>query len=113
MSCCCFSTVSTSEVAVIERCGKFSRLAEAGLVLFIPCIDYVGGRVTLRVRELTCSLETKTKDNVFVVVHISVQYQVMFLASSFDTASKSFVILRPFVNTYITLSISFLTMRNK
>ncbi len=42
-------------------------------------IEYVAGRVTLRVQELNVSLETKTKDNVFVTVKVSVQYQVIFL----------------------------------
>lgn len=77
MSICCFNTVSTSEVAVLERFGKFSRLAEAGCVCLIPCVEYVAGRVSLRIRELSCSLETKTKDNVFITVNVSVQYQVM------------------------------------
>jgi regulator of protease activity HflC (stomatin/prohibitin superfamily) len=47
---------------------------------FVMCpIEYVAGRVTLRVQELNVSLETKTKDNVFVTVKVSVQYQVIFL----------------------------------
>jgi regulator of protease activity HflC (stomatin/prohibitin superfamily) len=41
-------------------------------------IEYVAGRVTLRVQELNVSLETKTKDNVFVTVKVSVQYQVNY-----------------------------------
>jgi len=77
MSCCCFAVISTAEVGVIQRFGKFSRFAEPGC-FFICCpIELVTGRVSLRVQELNVELETKTKDNVFVKVHSSVQYQVI------------------------------------
>jgi len=77
-NCCCFITVSTSEVAVVEDCGKFSRIAEAGLSCLNPCCcELYVGSVSLRLQELNVQMETKTKDNVFVTVHVSVQYQAI------------------------------------
>lgn len=75
-SCCCVP-VQTSEVAVIERFGKFHRLGEAGLLCLCFPIDSVAGKVSLRVQELNVHLESKTKDNVFVIVNVSVQYQAI------------------------------------
>lgn len=75
---CCFTVVSTSEVAVVEKCGKFDRFAEAGLACFFMYpFEYTAGKISLRVQELNCNLETKTKDNVFVTVASSVQFQII------------------------------------
>ena len=71
-----FFTVSTSQVAVITRFGKFLRVAEAGLNWKTPYIDRVAGVVSLRVNQIALTMETKTKDNVFVTIPISVQNRV-------------------------------------
>jgi regulator of protease activity HflC (stomatin/prohibitin superfamily) len=71
-----FFTVETAEVAVITRFGKFLRIAEAGLNWKSPFFDSVAGRVSLRVVQITLTMETKTKDNVFVTIPISVQNRV-------------------------------------
>jgi regulator of protease activity HflC (stomatin/prohibitin superfamily) len=71
-----FFTVSTSQVAVITRFGKFLRVAEAGLNWKTPYIDRVAGLVSLRVNQIALTMETKTKDNVFVTIPISVQNRV-------------------------------------
>jgi regulator of protease activity HflC (stomatin/prohibitin superfamily) len=71
-----FFTVRTAEVAVITRFGKFLRIAEPGLNWKWPFIDTVAGRVSLRVNQITLTMETKTKDNVFVMIPISVQNRV-------------------------------------
>jgi regulator of protease activity HflC (stomatin/prohibitin superfamily) len=71
-----FFTVSTAEVAVITRFGKFRRVAEPGLNWKWPIIDKVAGRVSLRVNQINLTMETKTKDNVFVTIPISVQNRV-------------------------------------
>ena len=71
-----FFTVSTAEVAVLTRFGKFLRVAEAGLNWKTPYFDSVAGIVTLRVNQITLTMETKTKDNVFVTIPISVQNRV-------------------------------------
>lgn len=69
-------TVSTAQVAVITRFGKFLRIAEPGLNWKSPFFDSVAGLVSLRVNQITLTMETKTKDNVFVTIPISVQNRV-------------------------------------
>jgi regulator of protease activity HflC (stomatin/prohibitin superfamily) len=71
-----FFTISTAQVAVIARFGKFLRVAEAGLNWKWPIIDAIAGRVSLRVNQINLTMETKTKDNVFVTIPISVQNRV-------------------------------------
>ncbi len=71
-----FFTVKTAEVAVVVRFGKFLRICQAGLSWKVPFIDGVAGKVSLRVNQITLTMETKTKDNVFVTIPISVQNRV-------------------------------------
>jgi regulator of protease activity HflC (stomatin/prohibitin superfamily) len=71
-----FFTVKTAEVAVITRFGRFLRVAEAGLNVKRPFVDKLAGKVSLRVDQITMTMETKTKDNVFVTIPISVQQRV-------------------------------------
>ncbi len=63
--------------AVIETLGKFSTIAKPGLNLKIPFIQRVAGRVNLKIRQLDVTVETKTNDNVFVKMIVSVQYFVL------------------------------------
>lgn len=72
-----FFTVKQQTAAIVERFGRFKRIAGAGLNFKIPLIDKVAGRISLRVQQLDVKVETKTKDNVFVVVMVSVQYFVI------------------------------------
>ena len=74
-----FFTVKQKTAVVIERLGKFQRIAQSGLQLKIPLIDQKSGMVNLRVRELPVNIETKTKDDVFVNLIVSVQYYVRFV----------------------------------
>jgi regulator of protease activity HflC (stomatin/prohibitin superfamily) len=71
-----FFTVDTAQVAVITRFGRFLRIAKPGLNWKWPFIDRIAGRVSLRVNQISLTMETKTKDNVFVTVPISVQSRV-------------------------------------
>ncbi len=71
-----FFTVRTAEVAIITRFGKFLRVAQPGLNWKRPFVDSVAGTVSLRVNQITLTMETKTKDNVFVTIPISVQNRV-------------------------------------
>jgi regulator of protease activity HflC (stomatin/prohibitin superfamily) len=71
-----FFTVNTAQVAVITRFGKFLRVADPGLNWKMPYFDTVAGIVSLRVNQITLTMETKTKDNVFVTIPISVQNRV-------------------------------------
>ncbi len=69
-------TVKQQTYAVIERFGKFARIAGPGLHFKWPIIEAVVGRVSLRVRELNVEVKTKTSDNVFVDLLIAVQFFV-------------------------------------
>jgi regulator of protease activity HflC (stomatin/prohibitin superfamily) len=71
-----FFTVNTAQVAIITRFGKFLRVAEPGLNWKMPYFDSVSGMVSLRVNQISLTMETKTKDNVFVTIPISVQNRV-------------------------------------
>jgi len=71
-----FFTVNTAQVAVITRFGKFLRVADPGLNWKMPYFDTVSGLVSLRVNQIALTMETKTKDNVFVTIPISVQNRV-------------------------------------
>ena len=69
--------VKQKTAVVIERLGKFQKISKAGLHFKIPLIDSIAGNVNLRVRELPVEVETKTKDDVFVKVVVSVQFFVV------------------------------------
>jgi regulator of protease activity HflC (stomatin/prohibitin superfamily) len=69
--------VKQQSVAVVERFGKFVVARAAGLHIKIPIIDRIAGRVSLRVLQLDVIVETKTKDDVFVKLKVSVQYRVV------------------------------------
>jgi regulator of protease activity HflC (stomatin/prohibitin superfamily) len=69
--------VSQQTSVVIERLGKFQRVASAGLNFKVPLIDRKAGALDLRVQQMNLQTETKTKDNVFVVVSTSLQFTVL------------------------------------
>jgi len=69
-------TVKQQTVAIVERFGKFQSTRNPGLQIKIPLIDRVSGRVSLRVQQLDVIVETKTKDDVFVHLKISVQFLI-------------------------------------
>ncbi|MGC1784407.1 MAG: SPFH domain-containing protein [Acidobacteriaceae bacterium] len=71
-----FFTVRTQSAAVIERFGKFSRVAEPGLNFKTPYIE-TQHPISLVTFQLEGSIETKTKDNVFVQLPVKVQYRVI------------------------------------
>lgn len=69
--------VKQKSAVIIERFGKFQRVAKAGLNLKIPLVDRKAGVINLRVMELPVDIETKTLDDVFVRLVVSVQYYVV------------------------------------
>jgi regulator of protease activity HflC (stomatin/prohibitin superfamily) len=71
-----FFTVEQQERAIVERFGKFVRVAGPGLQSKSPFVERVAGRMSLQVEQLNADIETKTKDNVFVHVNLAVQYKV-------------------------------------
>ena len=80
-----FFTVNQATAAIVERLGKFLVVRQSGLHLKIPFIDKVAKRMNLRIQQLDVIIDTKTLDNVFVRMKVSVQYQVIFsqVADSF------------------------------
>jgi regulator of protease activity HflC (stomatin/prohibitin superfamily) len=72
-----FFTVEQQSAAILQRFGKFIRISNPGLNMKIPLIDTVAARINLRVQQLDVKVETKTEDNVFVHVTVSVQYFVL------------------------------------
>ncbi|MFZ0956658.1 MAG: SPFH domain-containing protein [Candidatus Sulfotelmatobacter sp.] len=72
-----FYQVRTAEAVVIQRMGKFNRVANAGINFKLPWLDQIAARIDLRVQQLALDVETKTKDNVFVKMPVSVQYHVI------------------------------------
>lgn len=72
-----FFTVKQQTAVIIERFGRFNSIRNSGLQLKIPVIDRIAGRVNLRIQQLDVIIETKTKDNVFVKLKVSVQFKVL------------------------------------
>jgi regulator of protease activity HflC (stomatin/prohibitin superfamily) len=69
-------TVKQQSAALIERFGRFEGVKNSGLQFKIPFVDRVSGRVSLKIQQLDVLVETKTKDNVFVKLKVSVQFAV-------------------------------------
>jgi len=69
--------VGQQDAVIIQRFGKFHRVARAGLNFKIPFLDLVAGRLSLRIRELDIPGQFKTSDNVFVTMILRVQYSVI------------------------------------
>jgi len=72
-----FFVVKQQSAAVVERFGKFVGVRHAGLRLKIPFIDRVSGRLSLKIQQLDVIVETKTLDDVFVKLKVSVQFKVI------------------------------------
>ncbi len=72
-----FFTVTQQNAVVIERFGKFLGIRQSGLQLKLPIIDRIAGKVNLRIQQLDVIIETKTHDNVFVKLKVSVQFMVI------------------------------------
>jgi len=70
-------TVKQQTSAVVERFGKFLSIRNSGLHFKIPVFDRIAGRINLKIQQLDVLVETKTKDDVFVRLKISVQFQVI------------------------------------
>jgi regulator of protease activity HflC (stomatin/prohibitin superfamily) len=72
-----FFTVKQQTAVIIERFGKFLSIRHAGLQLKVPVIDKIAGKINLKIQQLDVVIETKTKDNVFVKLKVSVQFMVI------------------------------------
>src|ERR1700674_2291390 len=72
-----FFTVETAQVAIVQRLRKFARIAGPGLNWKTPYIEIVVRRISMKVQQFDVQVETKTQDNVFVQIPVSIQYKVM------------------------------------
>jgi len=74
----CFSSVEQGSVGIIEQWGRYDRNAGPGFQFLNPCChEEMVGHISQRIQQLDVSCETKTKDNVFVLIVVSVQYMVV------------------------------------
>ncbi len=85
-----FFIVKQKTAVIIERLGKFNRVATSGFNLKIPILDKKAGTVNLKVMELPVEVETKTKDDVFVRLIVSVQYYVVETQEGIKTSFYKF-----------------------
>lgn len=72
-----FFTVKQQTAVIVERFGKFNSIRQSGLHLKIPLVDQIAGRINLKITQLDVVIETKTKDNVFIKLKVSVQFKVV------------------------------------
>jgi regulator of protease activity HflC (stomatin/prohibitin superfamily) len=72
-----FFVVKQKTAAIVERFGKFQVIRQSGLQLKIPLVDKIAGKLSLKIQQLDVMIETKTLDDVFVRLKVSVQYRVI------------------------------------
>ena len=72
-----FFIVKQQTAVIIERFGRFESVRHSGLRFKIPLVDRVAGRLSLKIQQLDVIIETKTHDDVFVRLKVSVQYKVI------------------------------------
>ncbi|MFD0992266.1 SPFH domain-containing protein [Tenacibaculum geojense] len=72
-----FFIVKQQTAAVIERFGRFQSIRQSGLQMKIPLVDRIAGKLSLKIQQLDVIVETKTLDDVFVRLKVSVQYKVI------------------------------------
>ena len=70
-------TVKQQTFAILERLGKFHSIKNPGLHLKLPVLDKVAGRVSIKIQQLDVIVETKTYDDVFVKLKVSVQFKIL------------------------------------
>lgn len=69
--------VKQQTAVIIQRFGKFHSIRQAGLQFKIPVLDQIAGRISLKIQQLDVPVETKTLDDVFVSIKVSVQYRIL------------------------------------
>lgn len=73
-----FFIVKQQTAAIVENFGRFNSIRNSGLQFKIPIVQRIAGRVNLKIQQLDVLVETKTKDDVFVRLKISVQFQILY-----------------------------------
>ena len=72
-----FSSLSNKLQPLLKRFGKFQSIKQSGLQFKIPVFDRIAGRLSLKIQQLDVIVETKTLDDVFVRLKVSVQFKVI------------------------------------
>ena len=72
-----FFIVKQQTAVIIERFGQYHSIRNSGLQFKIPLVDRKAGKVSLKIQQLDVIVETKTLDDVFVKLKVSVQYHVI------------------------------------
>jgi regulator of protease activity HflC (stomatin/prohibitin superfamily) len=70
-------TIKQQTAGIVERFGKFQSIRQSGLQFKVPLVDRIVGKMSLKIQQLDVIIETKTKDDVFVKLKVSVQYKVI------------------------------------
>lgn len=106
--------VAQQNILIIERLGKFHKIAQPGLHFKIPLIDVIKGELNLRIKQLDVSVETKTEDNVFVHIIASVQYRVLNheIYKAFYTLENTEQQIQSFVFDVIRAHVPSMTLDN-
>lgn len=105
-----FFIVKQRTNVIIERFGKFQRVCQPGLNIKIPIIDRIAKRVEMRIKQLDLVVETKTKDNVFVSIPVSVQFQVSDAYASYYSLANPAQQIRSYVFDRVRSSLSQLNL---
>jgi len=74
MGCCI--CVEEAQVAVIQSCGKFARVEKAGCAAINCWCENRTGNLSLRIQQHETSIETRTKDNVFVTIKLAMRVKI-------------------------------------
>lgn len=98
----CFLSIQTGQVGLVERFGKYQSTAEPGLTCLCPCTTDVRV-VDMRVQQIKVNSTTKTRDNVFVNIQVTVQYQILpeFVKESYYTLSEPQAQIRAYVHDVV------------
>ena len=69
--------IKQQQAAIVERFGKYHSIKHSGLNIILPIIDKIAGTLSLKVQQLDVEVETKTRDDVFLRLNISVQFYII------------------------------------
>lgn len=105
-----FYIVRQQQQYIIERFGKFNRVANPGLNVKIPFIDRIASRIEMRIQQIDVLVETKTKDNVFVAIPVSVQYRVENARDAYYRLSEPEKQIRSYVFDRVRTSLATLNL---
>jgi regulator of protease activity HflC (stomatin/prohibitin superfamily) len=84
MGCCCCVCVKESQIGFIESFGKFDKVAPPGIHLICCCSQSLVGTLSLRQEQYKIEVETRSKDNVFIKIHLAAQVKIASTASEFN-----------------------------